>query len=62
VRTLAQLNVALATPAPAERNTPEPLARRIHHVLADHLLHPQSALVGLDHQQGRRSQRDHLRQ
>jgi len=27
----------------------DPLARRIHHVLADRLLHPESALFGLEH-------------
>jgi len=47
---LARLNVAL-TNAGVDWTyyPPDPLARRIHHVLADHLLHPQSALVGLDH-------------
>jgi 1-acyl-sn-glycerol-3-phosphate acyltransferase len=27
----------------------DPLARRIHHLLADRLLHPGSALVGIEH-------------
>jgi len=45
-----QLNVALANAgADWTYYAPDPLARRIHHVLADHLLHPESALFGLEH-------------
>jgi len=47
---LAHLNVALANAgADWTYYASEPLARRIHHVLADHLLHPKSALIGLEH-------------
>jgi len=47
---LDQLNVAMANAgADWAYYPPDPLARHIHHVLADHLLHSQSALSGLEH-------------
>src|SRR4051812_46329709 len=47
---LDRLNTAMANAgADWAYYPPDPLARHIHHVLADHLLHPQSALYGGEH-------------
>jgi 1-acyl-sn-glycerol-3-phosphate acyltransferase len=47
---LAALGQRLATAGAGwTYNPPDPLARRLHHVIADRLLQPDSALVGIEH-------------
>jgi 1-acyl-sn-glycerol-3-phosphate acyltransferase len=47
---LAQLSARLSSEADAwTYYAPDPLARRIHHVLAERILHPGSAFDGLEH-------------